>query len=39
MATDIAAGEALVFHPNGKAEPDLVGRIKIEEWSKLAPSP
>jgi phosphohistidine phosphatase SixA len=35
-ASGIAAGEALIFHPNGKAEPDLVGRIKIEEWPKLA---
>ena len=39
IATGVAAGEALIFHPNGKAEPDLVGRIKIEEWSKLATSP
>jgi phosphohistidine phosphatase SixA len=38
-ATGIAAGEALLFHPNGKPEPDFVGRIKIEEWPLLAGSP
>jgi phosphohistidine phosphatase SixA len=38
-AAGMAAGEALIFHPGGKAEPDLVGRIKIEEWPKLAGSP
>jgi phosphohistidine phosphatase SixA len=38
-ATGMAAGEALIFHPNGKAEPELVGRIKIEEWPKLASAP
>jgi phosphohistidine phosphatase SixA len=35
-AAGMAAGEALIFHPNGKVEPSLVGRIKIEEWPKLA---
>jgi phosphohistidine phosphatase SixA len=38
-AAGVAAGEALVFHPNGKSEPELVARIKIEEWPKLAGSP
>ena len=38
-AAGMAAGEALIFHANGKAEPELVGRIKIEEWPKLASSP
>jgi phosphohistidine phosphatase SixA len=38
-AAGIAAGEALIFHPNGKAEPELVGRVKIEEWPKLATAP
>jgi len=38
-ATGVAAGEALIFHPNGKPEPDLVARIKIEEWPKLAVTP
>lgn len=38
-AAGVAAGEALIFHPNGKPEPDFVGRIKIEEWPKLAGSP
>lgn len=32
----IAAGEALVFQPDGKGAAPLVGRIKIEEWPKLA---
>jgi phosphohistidine phosphatase SixA len=35
-AKDIAAGEALVFHPNGKTNPNLVARIKIEDWPRLA---
>jgi phosphohistidine phosphatase SixA len=39
VAKGIAAGEALIFHPSGKAEPDLVGRIKIQEWPQLAASP
>ena len=34
-AAQIAAGEALVFHPDGKGGTELVGRIKIEEWPKL----
>jgi phosphohistidine phosphatase SixA len=38
-AAGIAAGEALIFHPNGTAEPDLVARVRIEEWPKLASSP
>jgi phosphohistidine phosphatase SixA len=38
-ANGIAAGEALIFHPGGTSEPDLVGRIKIEEWPQLASSP
>jgi hypothetical protein len=31
----VAAGEALVFHPDGKGGTDLVARIKIEEWPQL----
>jgi phosphohistidine phosphatase SixA len=31
----IAAGEALVFHPDGKGGTDLVARIKIEEWPQF----
>ena len=38
QAAAVAAGEALIFHPNGK-QADLVTRIKIEEWPKLASSP
>ena len=34
-AAQIAAGEALVFHPDGKGGTELVGRVKIEEWPKL----
>jgi phosphohistidine phosphatase SixA len=38
-AAKVAAGEALIFHPSGKANPDLVAHIKIEEWPALASSP
>jgi phosphohistidine phosphatase SixA len=38
-AAGIASGEALIFHPSGRTEPELVARIKIEEWPKLASSP
>jgi phosphohistidine phosphatase SixA len=38
-AAKVAAGEALIFHPRSKADPDLVARIKIEEWPALASSP
>jgi hypothetical protein len=31
----IAAGEALIFHPDGKGGTTLVGRIQIEEWARL----
>ncbi len=31
----IAAGEALVFHPDAKGGTELVARIKIEEWPQL----
>ena len=34
-AASLAAGEALVFQPGGKAADDLVARVKIEEWSRL----
>lgn len=37
-ANSVAAGEALIFHPNGN-KADLVTRIKIEEWPKLVSSP
>jgi len=35
-ATGMAAGEALIFHPNGKGGTSLVARIKIEVWPELA---
>ena len=34
-AKGVAAGETLVFRPNGKGQVDLVTRVKIEEWPKL----
>jgi phosphohistidine phosphatase SixA len=33
---DIADGETLVFHPDGKGGAVLVARVKIEEWAQLA---
>jgi phosphohistidine phosphatase SixA len=35
-AAGLADGEALVFRPDGSAAPNLVGRVKIEDWPKLA---
>lgn len=35
-AAGTADGEALVFHPAVGGAPDLVGRIRIEDWPKLA---
>jgi phosphohistidine phosphatase SixA len=35
-ASGIADGEALVFHPDGKGGTSLAGRIKIDDWLKLA---
>ena len=38
-AAGLSDGEALIFHPSGSASPDLVARIKIEDWPTLhAPS-
>jgi len=37
-AAGMAAGEALIFHPDGK-QAHLLTRIKIEEWPRLASSP
>jgi phosphohistidine phosphatase SixA len=34
--SNIAAGEALVFQPDGKGGTELIARIKIEEWPILA---
>jgi len=33
---DLSEGEALVFRPDRKGVATLVGRVKIEEWPKLA---
>ena len=35
-AKDIKAGEALVFHPDGKGGTSLVARITIDDWPQLA---
>ena len=35
-AAGLADGEALVFHPRGQGPPELVARIKAEDWPKLA---
>jgi len=32
---DVAAGEALVLHPDGKGGAELVGRIKVGDWAGL----
>jgi phosphohistidine phosphatase SixA len=34
--SNVADGETLVFHPDGKGAAPLVARIKIEEWPQLA---
>ena len=36
-ASDIADGETLVFHPDGKGGTMLVARVKIEEWPRMRP--
>jgi phosphohistidine phosphatase SixA len=35
-ATNLAEGEALIFRPDGRGGAWLVGRVKIEDWPKLA---
>lgn len=35
-ATDLAEGEALIFQPDRRGGASLVGRVKIEDWPKLA---
>jgi phosphohistidine phosphatase SixA len=35
-AADLTDGEALVFRPEGLGRADLVAKIKIEDWPKLA---
>ena len=37
LAQGMADGEALIFGPDGKGGATLVGRVKIDEWSKLHP--
>jgi len=36
-ATNVADGEALIFHPDGKGGAALVARVKIEDWPHLQP--
>lgn len=38
-ARDLAEGEALIFHPDGHGKAAFVGRVKIEDWPKLAAAP
>lgn len=35
-AAGLAEGEALVFRPDGRGKVSLVGRMKIEDWPRLA---
>ena len=35
-ATNLAEGEALILRPDGRGGASLVGRVKIEDWPKLA---
>ncbi len=38
-AQELAEGEALIFQPHRHGAASLVGRVKIEDWPKLASSP
>jgi phosphohistidine phosphatase SixA len=38
-AKGLAEGEALVFQPDGHGTASLIGRVKIEDWPKLAAAP
>jgi phosphohistidine phosphatase SixA len=38
-AKDLAEGEALIYRPDGKGSATLAGRVKIEDWPKLAAAP
>jgi phosphohistidine phosphatase SixA len=38
-AQDLAEGEALIFQPDRHGAASLVGRVKIEDWPKLASAP
>ena len=35
LASGLADGEALIFDPDGKGQPILVARVKIEEWPAM----
>ncbi|HTV80205.1 MAG TPA: histidine phosphatase family protein [Steroidobacteraceae bacterium] len=35
-ARDLSEGEALIFHPDAKGAGALLGRVKIEDWPRLA---
>jgi hypothetical protein len=35
-AADLKDGEAMVFHPDGTGPPDLVAKVRIEDWPALA---
>jgi hypothetical protein len=35
-AAGLADGEALIFHPDGRGGAVVIGRIRIEEWPRLA---
>jgi len=37
QVSGVADGEVLIFHPDGKGNAPLIGRIKIEEWPHLVP--
>jgi phosphohistidine phosphatase SixA len=34
-AADVADGETLIFHPDGKGATMLIARVKIEEWPRF----
>lgn len=38
-AKELAAGEAIIYHPDGHGKAAFVARVKIEEWPKLAAAP
>jgi phosphohistidine phosphatase SixA len=35
-SADLTDGEALVFHPDGHGGSDLVAKVRIEDWTRLA---
>jgi phosphohistidine phosphatase SixA len=38
-AKDLAEGEALIYRPDGKGSATVVGRVRIEDWPKIASTP